>query len=264
LRGRRGNGVSRIPFLLLSASLSLAVPWTAPQEGRSGELPVALEVGERFRYSVSFSGLHVGSAEMALVGQDTLRGHPVWRAVLHLTGGFSLFGVDDSTVSWFDTTTFASRRFVQKIREGRYHADRDFTIDPERMVYAKNGQPEVPSVAEPLDDVSFLYFVRTLKLEPGTVLTVNRYFRPEGNPVTIRVIRRERIQVPAGEFAALLIEPEITTAGIFSRNGQALVWLSDDNSRTLLQLKSRLSFGSINLYLNQIISGPKMRPTTPP
>lgn len=254
--------MSRVARLLLSGILSLAVPWTAPRGGRRVE-PV-LEVGQRFIYSVSFSGLHVGSAEMALVGQDTLSGYPVWRAMLHITAGFGFFGVNDSTVSWFDTTTFASRRFVQRLREGRYRADRDFAIDPERMVYSNKGQPDVPSVALPLDDISFLYFVRTLKFDSGAVLTFDRYFQPEGNPVTIRVITRERIQVPAGEFAAILIEPEFKTGGIFSKNGQAQVWLSDDSSRTLLQLKSRLSFGSINLYLNRIIGASKTKTTTPP
>jgi len=41
----------------------------------------------------------------------------------------------------------------------------------------------------------------------------------------------------------------IKTSGIFSEKGQAEVWLSDDPARMLLQVKSRLSFGSLNLYL---------------
>lgn len=253
----------RIAPVLWSAILMLGVPGSGSDDGRRVERQ-SLEIGQRFIYSVSFSGLHVGSAEMALVGQDTLSGHPVWRAMLHITAGFGFFGVDDSTVSWFDTTTFASRHFVQRLREGRYRADRDFTIDPEHMVYSNKGQPDVPSVALPLDDISFLYFVRTLKLDTGAVLTFDRYFQPEGNPVTIRVIRHERIQVPAGEFAATMIEPEFRTGGIFSKNGHAQVWLSDDSSRTLLQLKSRLTFGSINLYLSRILSASKTTTKTPP
>jgi Protein of unknown function (DUF3108) len=254
--------MTRIPLLLLSASLSVG-PWTGSVGGQRVERP-ALEIGQRFIYSVSFSRLRVGSAEMTLAGREALSGHPVWQAVLHITAGFGFFGVDDNMVSWFDTATFASRHFVQRLREGRYHADRDFRIDPERRVYSNKGQPDVPSVALPLDEVSFLYFIRTLRLDSGAVLTFNRYFQPEGNPVRIRVIGRERIQVPAGEFAAIVIEPEFRTGGIFSKNGQARVWLSDDSARTLLQLKSRLSFGSINLYLNRIISAPKTKTTTPP
>ena len=65
---------------------------------------------------------------MLLAGTDTIRGHTAWRAVFTISGGTFFFRVRDSTVSWFDTTTLSSLRFVQHIREGRYHADRDYQI----------------------------------------------------------------------------------------------------------------------------------------
>ena len=55
--------------------------------------------------------------------------------------------------------------------------------------------------------------------------------------------------MPAGTFNAIVVQPIIKTRGIFSEKGQAEVWLSDDSSRMLLQVKSKLSFGSLNLYL---------------
>src|SRR4029079_4621533 len=64
-----------------------------------------------------------------------------------------------------------------------------------------------------------------------------------------RVLRRERIKVPAGEFDALVLQPIIKTKGIFSEGGRAEVWLSDDSNRIMLQMKSKLPFGSLNLYL---------------
>jgi hypothetical protein len=67
--------------------------------------------------------------------------------------------------------------------------------------------------------------------------------------VKIRVLRKERIDVPAGEFAAIVIQPIIKTKGIFSEGGRAEIWLSDDANRIMLQMKSKLSFGSLNLYL---------------
>ena len=254
--------MSRAALALLS-SLSLGVPWVSDANGQ-GAGRTALEVGQRYIYSVSFSHVRVGSAELALAGQDTLSGHPVWNATLRMSAGFGFFGVDDNMASWFDATSFSSRRFVQKLHEGRFRPVRAFRIDPELKVYSNKGEPDIPSVALPLDDLSFLYFVRTLKLDPGDVLSFDRYFQREGNPVTIRVVRRERIEVPAGEFNAIVIEPEFRTAGIFSRNGRARVWLSDDSSRAVLQLKSRLSFGSINLYLSRIVSAPRTTMTTPP
>ena len=216
----------------------------------------AFTPGEYLTYDVKFGFLHVGHGAMLLAGIDTVRGHIAWRAVFTISGGTLFFKVRDSTMSWFDTASFSSLRFVQRLREGRYHADRDFHIYPERATYARNDKPEVPSVRQPRDDVSFLYFLRTVPLEVGRNYRFERYFQPEGNPIIIRVLRRERVTVPAGTFNAIVLQPQITTQGIFSEKGRAEVWLADDSTRVLLQMKSRLSFGSLNLYLNKISMSP--------
>ncbi|HEY2163771.1 MAG TPA: DUF3108 domain-containing protein, partial [Gemmatimonadaceae bacterium] len=205
--------------------------------------------GERLSYSVSFGKLHAGSGEMSVSGVETTDGHAMWRAILTISGGIPLFRVRDTTMSWFDTGTYLSRRFVQYVNEGRYHVRRDFRIDPEGRTYQKNKEPITASSADPLDDISMLYFARTLPLADGDRYELNRYFQPEGNPVVLRVVRRERVTVPAGTFPAIVVEPQIVTSGIFSRGGQALLWFSDDSSRVLLQMKAGLTFGSINLYL---------------
>ena len=193
--------------------------------------------------------MHVGSGEMRFVGRDTVRGHDAWKATLAISGGFSVFSVHDTTASWFDSLTFNSLRFRQDLHEPRYHASRDTQIFPERRIYRKNSEPEEASVANPVDDISLVYLVRTLPLVSGQCYVFRRYFQPEGNPVVVHVLRRERVSVPAGSFDAIVLRPEITTSGIFSQNGRALLWLSDDSARVVLQLKSQLPFGSINLYL---------------
>ena len=104
-------------------------------------------------------------------------------------------------------------------------------------------------MVDPLDDGTFLYFIRTLPLAVGQTYSFNRYFKPDRNPVTIKVLRKERISVPAGEFDAIVVQPVINAKGIFAENGRAEVWLSDDKNRIMLQMKSGLSFGSLNLYL---------------
>ena len=214
--------------------------------------PAPFAIGERLQYSVSFGRLHVGSATMLLIGRDTTRGRVTWNAMFSVSGGFSFFSVHDSTVSWFEPLTFNSLRFVQELREPRYHASRYFDIYPERQTFRQRGELESPSVADAMDDVSFVYFARTLRLEPGQCYELRRYFRPDGNPVVIRVVRRDTLTVPAGTFNAIVLQPELTTSGIFSKNGRAQLWLSDDSARVLLQLKSQLSFGSINLYLTRV------------
>ncbi|HET9452793.1 MAG TPA: DUF3108 domain-containing protein, partial [Gemmatimonadaceae bacterium] len=99
---------------------------------------------------------------------------------------------------------------------------------------------------------SFLYWMRTIPLEVGETYTFDRYFRPDRNPVRIHVLRRERIRVPAGEFNAIVVQPTIRTRGIFSEGGHAEIWFADDSTRRILQMKSRLAFGSLNLYLTAV------------
>ena len=83
-------------------------------------------------------------------------------------------------------------------------------------------------------------------------LNFDNYFLPDRNPVRIRVLRREKVSVPAGTFDAIVIQPIIKTKGIFSEGGKAEVWLSDDDRHIILQMKSRvphLPVGSLNLFL---------------
>jgi hypothetical protein len=158
-----------------------------------------------------------------------------------------------------DAETLSSLRFVQQLEEGGKETERRFEIYPERAVFvqtSKKPTTEEKSVTQPLDDGSFLYFVRTIPLVVGQTYDFDRYFRPDRNPVRIRVVRKERIRVPAGTFDAIVIQPVIKTKGIFSENGHAEIWLSDDDRHIMLQLKSKLSFGSLNLYLKSYFPSP--------
>jgi len=166
--------------------------------------------------------------------------------------------VDDRFESWFGTHDLSSLRFVQNQQEGRKDRERNYEIFPERAAFREGDDEEERSVANPLDDGSFIYYVRTLPLRPGDVYEVNRYFRPDRNPVRIRVLRRERVSVPAGTFDAVVVQPSIKTKGIFSEGGHAEIWFSDDADRVMLQLKSQLSFGSLNLYLKSKQDGRKL------
>ncbi len=214
------------------------------------KLAVPFAVGERATYDVKFGAVKVGNGRMEVVGIEDVRGRDAWRTVFTIQGGTFFYKVNDRYESWIDTQTFESLRFVQDLEEGGRDRERHFEIYPERAVYVQREKGKVePSVADPLDDGSFLYFVRTVPLEVGQTYHFHRYFKTDRNPVTIRVLRRERIRVPAGEFDAIVVQPIIKTKGIFSEGGQAQVWFSNDDRRILLQVKSKLKFGSLNLYL---------------
>ncbi len=232
------------PFLLLAGTPLLA------QTARDGPASVPYAVGERMEYTVYFGKLKVGNGFMEVADVQDVRGRDTWHTTFELHGGVRfLYRVDDTFESWIDRRTGNSLRFRKDQNEGRRDVERIYNFFPERGIFIEDGDTAEVSVHEPLDDAAFLYFIRTIPLAVGETYSFNRYFKPDRNPVTIRVLRKERISVPAGEFDAIVIQPIIKTPGIFSENGRAEVWLSDDRNRIMLQMKSGLSFGSINLFL---------------
>ncbi|MBA3657110.1 MAG: DUF3108 domain-containing protein [Gemmatimonadaceae bacterium] len=259
-------------LITLAASLQGTDHATAPVKlgsAASVALPVPFNVGERFDYEVRFGPLKVGDGHMEVTARETIRGRDAWHTAFWVHGGTFFYQVNDVLESWIDVQTFSSLRFIQQLEEGSQDRERHFEIYPDRGYFVesktvkgklKTGNQE-KTVENPLDDGSFLFFIRTIPLKVGETYSFNRYFRPDRNPVRVRVLRKERITVPAGTFDAIVLQPVIKTKGIFSEDGRAEIWLSDDERRIMLQLKSKLSFGSLNLHLRSFYIPPANQTT---
>lgn len=231
---------------------SAAAPPAPPPGPSALELALArlpFSNTERLEYQVKYGFLGVGSAALEVLGLDAVRGTPAVHVTFTVKGGIRVYRVNDRYESWFDPMTFSTLRAVQNIDEGSYDRERNFEFFPERKAFKENDKPEAPTVADPLDEASFLFFLRSIPLEVGQTYEFTRYFRAEKNPVRVVVVRKESVKVPAGQFNTIVVRPVIKTSGIFGEGGRAEVWFTDDSTRTLVQLKSQLKFGSLNLYL---------------
>jgi hypothetical protein len=231
-------------------------PGEASAAGQRREVPWGL--GERLTYDVKFGPVRVGRGAMEIAALERVRGREAYRARFTVRGGTFFYKVDDRLESWMDTRTLESLRFHKDQDEGGRERSARFEIFPERATFQQDDGPEQRSVADPLDEASFLYFVRTLPLKTGDVYALQNYFRPDRNPVTIRVLRRERVRVPAGTFDAVVVQPTFKTKGIFGEGGRAEVWLTDDGRRIMVQMKSSLSFGTLSLHLREQVAGERL------
>ncbi|MBA3672529.1 MAG: DUF3108 domain-containing protein, partial [Gemmatimonadaceae bacterium] len=186
--------------------------------------------------------------------EEEIHGARALRTSLQVKAAVLFARVDDRFDSWIDPSGMFSHRFVQdqheltSVRQREY----DFSLAAKTFREARSGEVEPLASARPLDDVSFLFYVRTLPLRVGDVDTIPRYFKA-GRDVIIRVLRRETITVPAGTFRTIVVQPTITNVGgLFGQGGQAEVYFSDDDDRTLVMLKSRVPLvGSLSLHLTE-------------
>jgi hypothetical protein len=247
-----------IPVVAVSAMIAAPVPAQEPDRiaviTEASERPTTLSVGERLGYDVKFGKLRVGRGSMEVRETVDVRGRETWHTVFSIRGGIPFFRVDDRLESWIDTQTFTSLRFAQQTNQGRYHRERHIELFPERGTMLESGEDarEEPTVDEPLDEGALLYYIRTLPLNVGDRYSLDRYFRPDRNPVLLEVVRRERIQVPAGTFETIVIRPTIKSSGIFAENGRAEIWVTDDERHLMVQMTAKLSFGTLHLSLREI------------
>jgi len=254
--GRSGTVIA------MALALALLSPWraAAQTDAAGGEVISTrpFSVGERLIYSVKVGPIGRGNAVAELRSVDTLRGQQVYHSVFTMNGSLLFFRVDDEYESWFDPRTLVSLRYRQQIDQGSYERNRTYEIFADRGIYLEPDKTERATVEKPLDDGAFLYFLRTIPLQVGKTYTFNRYFKPDRNPVTVTVVRRERVRVPAGEFDAVVLQPRIKAKGIFAEGANAEVWIQDDDRRAVLQMKTHMSFGTVVFQLRSIEKGPKL------
>jgi hypothetical protein len=236
------------------ASVSWASAPVRPAEVVTSVSGYRVAVGERAVYDVELRGRRVGKGSLEVTRHDSVEGQPTVHASLKVRGGLLFAKVDDQFDSWFDPHRFVSHRFVQDQREVGRTRKRHYEIAPEQATFVETHSGRVDSLAtaEPLDDISFLFFVRSLPLRVGDVDTIPRYFKP-GRDVIVRVVGKKTITVPAGTFETIVVQPTITNAGgLFGQGGNAEVYFTDDAARTLVMLRSRVPvLGSLNLMLRE-------------
>lgn len=213
-------------------------------------------VGETFEYTGKLGMLNLGQASMSVVRLDTIRDIESFVFRFQLQASTFVFKMDDVMHSWTGTADMVSRRFHQDFDEDGKVRRRFYEIFPDSGFFKERERGEqAATVAQPLDDAAFFYFIRTPPLEVGKTYTFHRYFKKDKNPVTIRVIKRESCELPDGsKLQCLVLHPTIMADrnGMFSPRADARIWLTDDDRRIPVQIRSKLAFGTVTLKIRSM------------
>jgi hypothetical protein len=250
--------VTALALLLLAgpAHGQASAPTPAPAESTAADpmkRPVPFHVGEHLVYQAKYGFFNVGTATMDVAGTDTVRGTTTVHLVFHIIGSALWYHLDQRLESWVGRDDFLSRRYEVNTDEKGNKWSHRYDIYPDSGFYRQDGLDTTHvTVADPLDDAAFLYWIRTVPLEQGKRYEYRRYFRPENNPVIIEVLGRERVSVAGKKWNAIVVRPAIPNGrGIFAEKADARMWLSDDSTRMMLALQSTFSFGQVTLKLKE-------------
>lgn len=275
--GRRFAGVGIVGVVGLAILVILAISRVSGIEARPASAggatpgrtihvdpdtlyPWSYPVGERMEYSVTWEGIRLGSGSLSVEAIDSIQNRAVYRVALEMEGGPPFYRVEDRIVSWIQPDPYRSLQFAQNQKEGNYRRNRKIVLDADAQTYSRfdlkdgeyvqdSNEADIPIPPDALDEISYLYMVRLLPLEVGQRYEFDRYFKEDGNPATVEVLRREEIRVPAGRFNTIVLRPEVATDGMFGEGGEAEVYLTDDEFRIPVRLKTSLIVGAGNMFL---------------
>jgi hypothetical protein len=242
---------------ILGLSLSAVPAVSAPQAAtppRPDPAGYPFHVGERFQYAAKLGILRLGTAWMSVTGIDTVRGNESFVFAFGRDAAAPFYKSRNVLQSWTGTQDLISRRFHQDLVENGKPRKRYFEIFPDSQSYVQENRPGTKlSVSDPLDDAAFFYFLRTIPLEVGKTYQYQRYFKKELNPVTIKVVKREKLEMPDGKDATcVILNPVVGEDGLFAPRSKAMLWITEDARRVPVQIRAKLPFGTVTLRLESL------------
>jgi hypothetical protein len=214
--------------------------------------------GQKFVYSVQWHLWNAGIATMLM--QRTRTGEHLISTANSAGMADKFYPVHDTFDADVDSRTFCTQQIAKHSEEGSRRLDRRIQFDYARAKSVvddkdlkagkqKHAEFDIPNCVT--DVVDGFFYVMSLTLEPGSsqIFPVN-----DGGKTTnvrIQVEARDRVKVPAGEFATVRVKAE-PLSGAMQGKGVLWVWFSDDGRHLPVQMKSKLGFATLIFRLERV------------
>ncbi len=248
---------------LATASLSLcllsgiAAAGASPFPDASPDLrdlkQTTLQVPERLLFDIvwggwSFNWVHAGQATLDLLPTPSPK---VWqiRSQAWCSGFFqSFYPVHDTVSSFIDVRGIYPLRFQKILNEGSYHAR--ILADYDQQKHLLKTQDTTFSIDPFTHDVlSAFYYVRTQPLEVGKSFELAAVSGKKKYVLQVLCLREETVEVPAGKYPCIVVQPLLKEDGLFKAKGKLWIWLTQDARHLPVKMQSDIPVGSIKAEL---------------
>lgn len=218
--------------------------------------------GEYLKFDVHWSFMTVGDAYLTVT--DTVyRGRKCHIVSFNLNSKpfFDLFyKVRDRYRTIIDAEGLFPWRFEQQIREGGF--SRDFVAEFDQIGnVAKTTEGEYPIPPYVHDIMSAFYYARILDYEgfrPGQRVELHNFYKDSSYNLPVKYKGRQTIEVDAGTFRCIIVEPLITEGGLFKSEGKIYLWITDDERKMPVKVRTDIPIGTVESELTEYrgINGP--------
>jgi len=171
-----------------------------------------------------------------------------------------LFRVHDIFESFFDARSFCSLQVTKHVEEGS--RIREINIRLDNAAKKSIFDQRVPSTGETkhvendtpgcvTDVLSGIFYIGSLKLEPGMSYVFPMNDGGKTIDVRMQVEGRETLKTDAGTFNTVRVKPEGGTG-----RANVMIWYTDDAAHIPVRLKSKAFWGTLTMTLKKIERAP--------
>ncbi len=210
----------------------------------------AYSSGEYLRFDVNYGFVNAGEAVMKI--SDTIYNGRKCHKIEFSVDSKPIFNwaykVEDRYRTIVDAEGLFPWRFEQHIREGGYA--RDFIADFDQVRHiakTSDGDHIIPPYVH--DIMSAFYFTRTIDFrdfKPGQKIHLQNFFKDSTYQLDVKFRGRQMIEVDAGKFNCIVIEPLAHEGGLFKGDGKVYIWLTDDDRKIPIKVSTKIVIGSID------------------
>ena len=196
--------------------------------------------GERLTFAIRAAKFGtIGHAVMSVLAPVQMRGTETMLVSMDARFGVLFMQASDANRSWIDPRRMTSVQFVKHQRRPFSSADDTVEIFPERRFWAAlHGDSGSTAGGLPLDELSFIYFLRTLSLSPDSIYAFDRHYDKRRTPSMVRFVKREVVKTPAGVFNTVEVEMRLKDGVDWKEEWAVRVWISDDKCRLPVRMES--------------------------
>lgn len=216
----------------------------------------AFGVGERLVFDVNYGFINAGEAVMHVAGYDSISNRKCYRVEFTVNSHPSfnwIYRVEDRYLTFIDVDAIVPWKFEQHIREGSYRRDFIAEFDQIRHVATTiEGKYEIPDYVH--DIMSAFYYARVLdysNMKIGEGPTLFNFYKDKTHELKVRFLGRQELEVEAGTFNTIVVEPLVKEGGLFKSEGRIVIWLTDDERKIPVRVNTKVVIGSIDTELKQ-------------
>ncbi len=226
----------------------------APAVCLATDTPLPFAPGEKLTFQLRWGVIPAATATLLVEPREERDG--VWGQHLSMIAESNEFvdvfyKVRDRIDSNTNDDVSQSLLYRNNQREGHTRRNIVVNFDWEKgqAIFSNFADRNAPIAIPPgtLDPLASFYYMRTLELQPGTVL--HRPITDGKKAVTskVRVVGEEEVTVPAGTFQTIHFEADLSDAGgVFakSKNTKMNIWVTTDRRHIPVKITTKVVVGS--------------------